>query len=203
MLAPAQMNPLHERPGSAAMVDPDPMEDIDHADADAFCPPEDAAAATARWLCQIATIGLVAMMGVEMVVRGLLGWSIQWSNEVGGYALVAITFLSLASGQYLHAYHRVHFLENRLGAVGQAALRLVFDLAAFVVALVLALEFVRFEWLTWNSGDVAATSLMTPLWLPRLAMPLGTVLLVWALLRTLEADWRRLRAARAASGLQG
>ena len=182
---------------AAAGGDADSLGDVDHADIDAFSPAEDGAAAAGRWLCQIATIGLVVMMVVEMVVRSLFGWSIQWSNEVGGYALVAITFLSLASGQYLHAYHRVHFVEHRLTATGRALLRLGFDLASFVVALVLLLEFVRFEWITWRSGDVASTALMTPLWLPRLAMPLGAALLVWALLQTLVADWRRLRAARA------
>jgi TRAP-type C4-dicarboxylate transport system permease small subunit len=155
---------------------------------------EDGAAWAGRWLSQLATIGLVVMMGVEMVVRSLLGWSIQWSNEIGGYALVAITFLSLASGQYLHAYHRVQLIERRLGPLGRARLRLLFDAAAFAVAVVLAVEFVRFEWLTWRSGDVAATALMTPLWVPRLAMPVGAALLAWSLAATLVADWRRLRA---------
>jgi TRAP-type C4-dicarboxylate transport system permease small subunit len=183
-----------------AAIDPDSLGDIDVADIDAFSPDEDAGAAAGRWLCQIATVGLVVMMVAEAIVRSLFGWSIQWSNEVGGYALVAITFLSLASGQYLHAYHRVHFLEHRLSGTGKAMLRLVFDLASFVVALALLLEFVRFEWITWRSGDVASTALLTPLWIPRLAMPLGLVLLVWALLRTLAADLRRLRAARTAQG---
>lgn len=169
--------------------------ELDHEDADAFSPPEDAPARLGRWACQALTFGLVAMMGVEIVARGLLGWSIQWSNEVGGYALVGITFLSLASGQLLHAYHRVHFVEHRLGARGRAVLRLGFDVAALAVALVLAAEFVRFEWITFGSGDVAATSLMTPLWVPRLAMPVGAALLAWALVRTVAADWRRLRAA--------
>lgn len=170
--------------------------ELDHEDADAFSPPEDAPARLGRWLCQALTLGLVAMMGVEIVVRSLLGWSIQWSNEVGGYALVGITFLSLASGQCLHAYHRVHFVEHRLGARGRAALRLGFDLASLAVALVLTAEFLRFEWITFGSGDVAPTALLTPLWLPRLAMPVGAALLAWALLRTVAADWRRWRAVR-------
>ncbi len=185
---------------TAGEPDADAPGDIDHADADAFSPPEDGAARAGRWLCQVATLGLVAMMVAEMVVRSAFGWSIQWSNEVGGYALVAITFLSLASGHTLHAYHRVHFVEARLSATGRAALRGLFDLASFAVALVLLSEFVRFEWITWRSGDVASTALMTPLWIPRLAMPLGAALLAYALLRTLAADWRRLQAARAAAG---
>lgn len=169
--------------------------ELDSADADAFSPTEDWGARLGRAIGEWATVGLVLMMGVEMVVRSLFGWSIQWSNEVGGYALVAITFLTLGSGQLLHAYHRVHFLDKHLSPAAQAGLRLLFDLGATVVTGVLLAEFVRFEWITWQSGDVAATTLLTPLWLPRLVMPLGLLLLAVAMLRTLAGDLRRLRAA--------
>jgi TRAP-type C4-dicarboxylate transport system permease small subunit len=184
---------------SDALPDALPLVDVDgsSADADAFSPAEDWAARGARWITQAIVVGLVAMMGIEMLVRSAFGWSVQFSNEVGGYALVAITFLSLGSGQLLHAYHRVHFLDSHLGPVGRARMRLVFDLAAFAVAAVLLFEMARFEWITWKSEDVAATSLMTPLWIPRLVMPLGVLVLSWALLRTLAGDWRRLRAAHA------
>lgn len=170
--------------------------ELDPADGDAFSPPEGPVARAGRWVCQLAIAGLIVMMGIEMVARSVFDWSIQVSNELGGYALVVIAFLSLASGQLQHAYHRVHFVEDRLGATGRALLRLVFDLAALAVTLVLVAAFARFEWITWNSGDVAATSLMTPLWLPRLALPLGALMLAGALGATVLADWRRLQAAR-------
>jgi TRAP-type C4-dicarboxylate transport system permease small subunit len=199
MAAPAVIMPAPP-PGSVepALADAtlvDPTLELDSADADAVSPPEDALSRLGRWASEWITVGLFVMMGVEMVVRSLFGWSIQWSNEVGGYALVAITFLMLGSGLLLHAYHRVHFLDTRLSPAANAALRLVFDLGAAVVTGVLLYEFVRFEWITWNSGDVAATSLMTPLWAPRLMLPLGLLLLANALLRTLAGDLRRLRAA--------
>lgn len=181
--------------GTSAEPSPAPESEAEREDADAFCPPEDKLAAVFRWASQAAVIGLILMMGVEMVVRSVFGWSIQISNEVGGYALLAITFLGFASGQLLHAYHRVHFLDHRLGPVGRARMRLMFDFASLVVIAVLSGELVRFEWITWKSQDVAATQLMTPLWIPRLVMPLGSLALVWALLRTLAADWRRLVAA--------
>jgi TRAP-type transport system small permease protein len=174
-----------------AIVDLDP----DHADADEFSPDEDIASRLGRWVSQVIVVGLVVMMVAEMLVRSVFGWSIQFSNEIGGYSLVAITFLSLGSGQMLHAYHRVHFVESRLSPKGRAWLRLAFDIGATAVALVLVVELLRFEWITWKSADVAATSLMTPLWAPRAVMPLGALVLVWALLRTLVADWRRTRAA--------
>jgi len=39
--------------------------------------------------------------------------------------------------------------------------------------------------------------LLTPLWLPRLAMPIGAFALSLTLLRTIVGDWRRLRRTRA------
>jgi TRAP-type C4-dicarboxylate transport system permease small subunit len=89
----------------------------------------------------------------------------------------------------------VHFVEARLSPAGRAWLRLAFDIAALVVSAVLLAELVRFEWITFKSGDVAATSLMTPQWMPRMVMPIGALVLAWALLRTVAADWRRVRAA--------
>jgi TRAP-type C4-dicarboxylate transport system permease small subunit len=169
--------------------------ELDSHDEDAFSPGEDWSASVCRFISDWLVVALVAMMGAEMVLRGLFNYSIQFSNEVGGYALVAITFLALASGQVHHAYHRVHFVENKLSPVGRAWLRLVFNVGALAVTLVLLGEFIRFEWITFNSGDVAATSLMTPLWIPRLFMPIGVLALACALLRTLAGDWRRVRAA--------
>ncbi|QIL79971.1 TRAP transporter small permease [Diaphorobacter sp. HDW4A] len=165
-------------------------------DSDVFSPAEDTPSRICRWISQLIVLGLIVMMGVEIVVRSLFGWSIQISNELGGYALVAISFLSLGSGQTLHAYHRVHFVEHKLGPVGRARLLFFFDIASLTVSLILLFEFIRFEWLTWNSGDVAATNLMTPLWIPRIALPIGAAVLCWALLRTVAADFRRLRAAQ-------
>lgn len=169
--------------------------ELDSHDEDEFSPAEDWSSRLCRFISDWLVVGLVIMMGAEMLVRGLFGWSIQFSNEVGGYALIAITFLALASGQLNHAYHRVHFVENKLSPSGKAWLRMIFNLGALAVSLVLLAEFVRFEWITWNSGDEAATSLMTPLWIPRLTMPVGMLALTWALLRTVAGDWRRVRAA--------
>jgi TRAP-type C4-dicarboxylate transport system permease small subunit len=166
-------------------------------DADEFSPPENLGARLGRHVSGLFLVGLVVMMGVEMLARSFFGWSIQWSNEIGGYALVAITFLTLASGQLGHAFHRVHFVEHRLSPLGRARLRLAFDLGAAAVTLVLLLEFIRFAWITFNSGDVAATSLMTPLWMPRLVLPIGLLLLTWAMVDTVRGDLRRMAHARA------
>jgi TRAP-type C4-dicarboxylate transport system permease small subunit len=166
---------------------------VDSVDEDMFSPRETWLEVVTRWVIQVAVLLLVLMMGVEMIVRSLFGWSLQVTNELGGYALVVITFFGLSSGQAGHAFHRMHLLDEHIGAKGRALLRLVFDGATAVVAILLFEEFARFAWITYQSGDVAATVLLTKLWIPRLAMPLGALALALTLLRTLVGDWRRLR----------
>jgi TRAP-type C4-dicarboxylate transport system permease small subunit len=166
---------------------------VDSVDEDEFSPCETWLEACTRWVIQVAVLLLVVMMGVEMIVRTLFGWSLQVTNELGGYALIVITFFGLCSGQAGHAFHRMHLLDEHLSASGRAMLRLVFDTATAAVAVLLFVEFTRFTWITWKSGDVAATVLLTPLWMPRLAMPIGAFALSVTLLRTIVSDWRRLR----------
>lgn len=180
------------------MPDIDPSVDvdiIDTADADAFSPPEGGVERLFRWITEAIIVLLTAMVGVELVVRGGFSWSLQATAELGGYAVVAITFLSMSTCLVNHSYHRVHFVENRLSPRGKALLRLVFDLLSLVVSLVLAWQCARFELITWHSGDVAPTNLMTPYWLPRLVMVIGFAGLSFSLLRTLRSDLRRLRSA--------
>ena len=51
----------------------------------------------------------------------------------------------------------------------------------------------RFEITSFRFSDHAPTYLATPLWIPQLAMMLGTVALCFSMLRTLAADFARLR----------
>lgn len=179
------------------------MEDVDAVsdgyveiiDADAFSPPEGWIEYLFRWTAQAIVILLMAVVAVELVARGLFGWSLQSTNELGGYALVGITFLSMSTCLVNHAYHRVHFVEARMSGRGRAWLRLLFDSLAFAVTAILVWQFARFELITWRSGDVAPTNLMTPFWMPRLIMLIGVAGLAISLLRTLLGDLRRLHHA--------
>ena len=166
---------------------------VDHADEDAFSPREGGLERLFRWMTEASVIALMIMVGVELVARGLFSWSLQVTNELGGYALVAITFLSMSTCLVNHSYHRVHMVEARLSARGKAALRLLFDVFSLAITAILAWQCARFELITWHSGDVAPTNLMTPFWIPRLVMVIGVVGLGFSLLRTVIGDLRRLQ----------
>ena len=170
----------------------------DAVDADAFSPREDRVEWFFRWMTQIVVVLLMVIIGAEIVVRSVFGGSLQFTTELGGFGLVALTFLSMSTCQVNHAYHRVHFLDSRLSARGRAVLRLVFDVLSLIVTLVLVWQFARFEIISYKSGDVTSSNLMTPFWIPRAFMVIGVAALAATLVRTIAGDVRRLRAAGAA-----
>ena len=75
-------------------------------------------------------------------------------------------------------------------ARGRAISSLIFDVLALLFTAVLLWQLTRMEWLSWVTGDVAPTELQTPLWIPRLVMPLGTAALCITLLKEILGDVR-------------
>ena len=155
--------------------------------------PETAIEAACRLLCEIALVVMLALTVIDIATRALFNFSFEVSDEVGGYMLVVITFFSLAVCHVKGCFHHVEFIQARLPERGRSASRVLFELIALAACLLLTWQFVRFEMSSWRFGDHAPTYLNTPLWLPRIAMPLGMAALCFALLRTIILDVRRLR----------
>ena len=145
-------------------------------------------------LCELALVASVVMIAAEVMARALFHFSFEVTDEVGGYLLVAISFLSLPVSQVHHGFHHVEFVQARLSPRGRAWSRLIFDSVCIFCVAILFWQLARLELGTWRAEDVAPTILGTPLWIPRLTMPLGAMVLLLTLLRTVIGDWRRIAA---------
>lgn len=150
-----------------------------------------------EWTCKIVSEGALVVMlvlvAVDIFTRSLLNFSFEVSDEVGGYMLVVICFFSLAACQANHSFHEVEFVQARLSPLARSVSQIVFWGLSLAAAALLAWQFARFEMSSWRFGDVAPTYLSTPLWLPRLAMVIGTVALCLSLVRSLIGECKRLR----------
>lgn len=144
-------------------------------------------------LCAFSLLAMVLIVAVEVVTRNFMGFSFQISDELGGYIIVLISFLSLSVCQVSQSYHHVEFLQARLTRRGQAVSRVAFDLVCLALCVMLTWQLGRLAWNAFVSEDVAPTPLMTPLWLPQSLMPLGMAALCVSLARTLAANVRALR----------
>lgn len=146
------------------------------------------------WLCEIGIVAMGAIVILEVVTRNMFGFSFEMSEELGGYIIVGISFLSLPVCQVYRSYHHVQFIQSRLSPRMQALSHLLFDVLSLLFCAVLLWQLTRFVATSYRSEDVAPTLLGTPLWIPQALMPIGMLAATVSLLRAAAGNWRRFRA---------
>jgi TRAP-type C4-dicarboxylate transport system permease small subunit len=146
------------------------------------------------FICMAALVVMLAVIGLDIATRALLNFSFEISDELGGYLLVVITFVSLPVCQVNDSFHHVEFVQSRLSPRGRAVSHVIFDALSLAFCVLLLWQLGRFELSSWRFDDHAPTYLATPLSLPRFAMVAGAAALVFSGLRTLAADIAWVRA---------
>lgn len=144
------------------------------------------------WTSAICMIGMVLLILAEIVLRGVFNSTTEHSDELVGYMLVGLTFLSLALCQSRGAFHRVEMVQMRLGPHGQAVSALIFDLLSFGYVALTDWYFVQFVMSSYRREAMASTALGTPLWIPETVMIVGATLLLVMLGKAIVEDVRRL-----------
>jgi TRAP-type transport system small permease protein len=147
------------------------------------------------WICEIAIVAMGAVVILEIVTRNFFGFSFEISDEIGGYIIAGIAFLSLPVCQVYRSYHHVQFVQSRLSPRLQALSHLLFNALSLLFCVVLCWQLIRFVAASYHTGDVASTRLATPLWIPQLFMPLGILAAIVSLSRSAWGNWRRFLAS--------
>ena len=130
-------------------------------------------------LAALSLIAILCIIVAQMVARWT-GQTVPGGTAYAGYAMATATFLALAYSLNRGAHIRVSLMLTALGPYRKAG-----EIWAFAVAAVVATLFARYAikaniW-SWKFGDVSQGQDATPLWIPQLAMSVGTVLLAIAL----------------------
>jgi TRAP-type C4-dicarboxylate transport system permease small subunit len=157
--------------------------------------PEGPVERACKWACEAALLLMLVVIGTDIFTRWAFNFSFQVSDEIGGYMLATITFLSLSVCQVNDSFHHVEIIQARLSERARALSAIVFDLLTFGFAALLLWHYIRLEISSWRFGERAPTYLETPLWLPRLVMAIGAAALCLAVLRTLAMHVRRLKGS--------
>jgi TRAP-type C4-dicarboxylate transport system permease small subunit len=144
-------------------------------------------------LCALFLTTMIVLIASEAIARNVFSTSLQVTDEVGGYLLVATTFLSMSVAEAHGAFHRVELIQARLGHAMRMISQIVFDLMSLGAAVVVTWQLTRLTLNSWRAEDVAPTPLQTPLWLPQSTMAIGMALLCFALIRTILAKAKRVR----------
>src|ERR1700729_992534 len=79
-------------------------------------------------ICALFLIVSIVLIAAEAIARNLFAFSFQITDEVCGYLLVALTFLSMSVAEAHGAFHRVEMVQTRLSQAARLATQLLFDL---------------------------------------------------------------------------
>ena len=122
--------------------------------------------------------------------RSVWNTSLEISDEIGGYMLVAVTCLGLALAKTHGAFHKTDFFQSRLPHKAQIVSRILFDLLSLGVGLILLWQYFRYTEMRFLGGNTAPTKLATPQWIPAVPMVLGVAAYVLAIVKSVIGNVR-------------
>jgi TRAP-type C4-dicarboxylate transport system permease small subunit len=133
----------------------------------------------AAWLAALAMIGVLLMVLLSIVSRQL-HFHVPGTDAYAGYAMAAAGFLALAHTLRRNEHIRVTLILGRLTGRARHGLEMWALSAAVGLAALFAFYSVRLVVVSWQIKDISTGNDATPLWIPQLAMAVGTVILLVA-----------------------
>jgi TRAP-type C4-dicarboxylate transport system permease small subunit len=144
------------------------------------------------WLAALAMVGVLLMVLLSIMSRQV-GFHVPGTDAYAGYAMAAAGFLALAHTLKRNEHIRVTLLLGRLHGRARRRLELWALSAGVLLAGLFAFYGVRLAWVSRALNDISTGNDATPLWIPQLAMALGTVMLLVALIDEWVLEWRGQR----------
>jgi len=148
----------------------------------------------AAWLAALAMVGVLLMVLLSIVSRQF-GFHVPGTDAYAGYSMAAAGFLALAHTLKRNEHIRVTLLLGRLRGRARHGLEMWALSAGVLLAALFAWYSVRLAWQSHVLNDISTGNDATPLWIPQIAMGLGTVILLVALVDDWVLELRGQRQA--------
>lgn len=139
----------------------------------------DALYLSAAALAALFMVGLLVMVLLSIISRQL-HFHVPGTDAYAGYFMAASGFLALAHTLKRGEHIRVTLVINALKGRWKRGLEIWALGAAALLALLFAFYSVRLSWQSYSFHDISTSSDATPLWIPQIAMALGTIILAIA-----------------------
>ena len=150
---------------------------------------------TAAYGAAFFLVGTLAMVALGVAGR-LLNWYVPGTDAYAGYCMAASGFLALAHTLKRGEHIRVSLILEHAGPRLRRALELVSLAIATLLATAFAWYSVRLTFQSWQFNDISTGNDATPLWIPEVAMAIGTCVLLIAFVDELVLEWRGERVIR-------
>lgn len=133
------------------------------------------------WLAAAFMVGLLCMVLLSIVSREV-GFHVRGTDAYAGYLMAGSAFLALAHTLKRGEHIRVTLVLQALPPAARRALEIWSLSAGVLLSGLLAFYSVRLAWQSHLFHDISTGNDATPLWIPQLAMALGSVVFALAML---------------------
>jgi TRAP-type C4-dicarboxylate transport system permease small subunit len=135
-------------------------------------------------LAGVSLVSIAVLVLLQIVAR-ILGAALTWTDEFAGYAMAASSFLALAYTFNTGGHIRVAMLLNVLPSAGKRWLDALCLLTGIGITGYFAWSSAVMTWQSYVFDEMGQGVFAVPLWIPQIAMTLGIVALLVALLDNL------------------
>ena len=135
----------------------------------------------AGYLAAFFMVGILLMVLASVIGR-LAGFNLRGSDAYAGYCMAGAGFLALAHTLKRGEHIRVTLFLDRFEGRLRRPLEIWSHLAGTFFCAVLAFYSARLVWQSYDFHDVSQGNDATPLWIPQVAMALGCIVLLVAML---------------------
>ena len=147
----------------------------------------------AAWAAALCMIGVLVMVLTSILGRQF-HFHLPGTDAYAGYAMAAAGFLALAHTLKRGEHIRVTLIIGRLTGGTRRVLEMWSLSVAVLLSGLFAFYACRLVWQSHAFNDMSTSNDATPLWIPQLAMAVGTVLLCVALVDEWVLELRGRRA---------
>lgn len=147
----------------------------------------------AAWAAALCMIGVLAMVLTSILGRQF-HFHLPGTDAYAGYSMAAAGFLALAHTLKKGEHIRVTLIIGRLTGGTRRVLEMWSLSVAVLLSGLFAFYACRLVWQSHAFNDMSTSNDATPLWIPQLAMAVGTVLLFVALVDEWVLELRGRRA---------
>lgn len=144
------------------------------------------------WLAAVFMIGVLVMVLLSVLGRQF-GFHVPGTDAYAGYSMAAAGFLALAHTLKRNEHIRVTLVLGKLSGGARRGLELWSLSAAVLLSGLFAWFALRLVLQSHEFNDISTGNDATPLWLPQLAMALGTLVLFIAFVDEWVLEWRGQR----------
>ena len=146
----------------------------------------------AGYLAAFFLVMTLVWVGVGIAGR-FLEFYVRGTDAYAGYTMAGCAFLALAHTLKHGEHIRVELFLQKAGPRLRRALQLWSYGVATLLAALFAFYSVRLAWQSYAFNDISTANDATPLWMPQIAMALGTIILFIAFVDEFVIELRGTR----------